>query len=368
MDSPPPELDWAGRGTSHVDFARDEKPPLEEGRFLGHGVNGGVYETTCQGTVLAWKRRFCRTKIGDEEKKEIEILKKLSHRHIVRLVGTYTHRQFLGLLLWPVALCDWATLFEDIAMFGRRSRETNHPTSEDENYESARTRAYEITRRDMRDNVPDGELPAVVLRALIFFRLISSLTCICKALEYLHDQRIRHKDIKPSNILISNDGVWLTDFGSSTDFSELSTSRTENGGGTEKYKAPEVANCEPSGRPADIFSLGCVLLELCWLYSEDGPVFWRERRAGSGSFHANLGVIHEWFKTSATDLDNGVLGHVLMEIRRMLDYSPEDRPAAAILADHFSLISYMQNDSGRRNFFPDYCCASFRPVSSLADT
>ena len=51
-------------------------------------------------------------KLEKTERKEIEILKKLKHEHIVRIVGTYTHRQFLGLLLHPVAVCDLATLFE----------------------------------------------------------------------------------------------------------------------------------------------------------------------------------------------------------------------------------------------------------------
>jgi hypothetical protein len=64
------------------------------------------------GHVFAWKRRFCRRHIGDAEKRETEVMKKLSHRHIVRLVGSYTHRQFLGLLVHPVAVCDLATLFE----------------------------------------------------------------------------------------------------------------------------------------------------------------------------------------------------------------------------------------------------------------
>ena len=95
--------DWSGRG-SHVDFTADETVPLVQGRFLGHGVNGGVWETHCKGVALAWKTKYCRRKIGDVERKEITILKKLSHNHIVKLVGTYTYRRFLGLLLWPVAV------------------------------------------------------------------------------------------------------------------------------------------------------------------------------------------------------------------------------------------------------------------------
>src|SRR5205085_12238447 len=38
-------LDWANRGTSHIDFKKDETVPLQQGRFLGYGVNGGEEST-----------------------------------------------------------------------------------------------------------------------------------------------------------------------------------------------------------------------------------------------------------------------------------------------------------------------------------
>ena len=60
------------------------------------------------------------------------------------------------------------------------------------------------------------------------------------AVAYLHDQKIRHKDLKPSNILLTSDNLILSDFGSATDFSHLSQSATDNERGTPKYFAPEV--------------------------------------------------------------------------------------------------------------------------------
>ncbi|KAF2815084.1 kinase-like protein, partial [Mytilinidion resinicola] len=93
--------------------------------------------------------------------------------------------------------------------------------------------------------------------------LASKFGCLAKAIEYLHSQKIRHKDLKPSNVLLGRDNLWLTDFGSSTDFSMLSMSATENGErGTPKYFAPEVALYERNGRSADMFSLGCIFLEM----------------------------------------------------------------------------------------------------------
>lgn len=64
--------------------------------------------------------------------------------------------------------------------------------------------------------------------------------CLVSAVEYLHEQEIRHKDLKPSNVLLSSDGLDLSDFGSAKDFSLLSQSATDNERGTPKYFAPEV--------------------------------------------------------------------------------------------------------------------------------
>lgn len=107
-------LDWSGRGTSHVEYSKSESLPLTQGRFLGYGMHGGVYETTCNGIALAWKRKYCSRRMGHRERKEIEIIKRIQHPHVIRLVGTYTHGPFLGLLLWPVATCDLANLLEDV--------------------------------------------------------------------------------------------------------------------------------------------------------------------------------------------------------------------------------------------------------------
>src|ERR1700755_2892030 len=101
-------------GAAHKDFDKHATVPLQQGRFLGHGINGGVYETTCSDIKFAWKRRYCRTSIGPMERREIEILRKLKHRHVIRLVGSYTQGPFLGLLLWPVAVCDLSNFFESL--------------------------------------------------------------------------------------------------------------------------------------------------------------------------------------------------------------------------------------------------------------
>ncbi|KAF2797022.1 kinase-like protein [Melanomma pulvis-pyrius CBS 109.77] len=333
--------DWSGRGGTHVDFLPAEALPLTEGRFLGHGVMGGVYETVISGHAFAWKRRFCRRKISDAERKEIEILKKLSHPHIVQLVGTYTHRQFLGLLLHPVAVCDLATFFDDCEANQRE-------------LESAPRRRFRQLGID-----PD---PWGNFRSAVSGYIYSRIGCLTSAVEYLHCQKIRHKDLKPSNILLSADGLWLTDFGTATDFSLLSASATENGErGTPKYFAPEVAEYAPSGRSADMFSLGCILLEICTImaYFQLKPL--RDLRpALDKSFQANLHMINNWFSIFSKPPPQSQ--HLLLEIRSMLSKDPKQRPSAAESRIHISHLDYFA--TGNRVSLFGNCCKTWTiPIS-----
>lgn len=164
--------DWSGRGT-HVDFRKDEVVPLNQGRFLGHGSMGSVFETTVRGYVFAWKKRFCRRKIDAAEMKEIEILKKLSHDHVIKIAGSYTHGKFLGLLLYPVATCDLATFFEDAeALFN------NHAL---DSVQKERFVALGLRRIQGHTRYP------VELHTRVF--ISSRMGCIISAVEYLHGQR-----------------------------------------------------------------------------------------------------------------------------------------------------------------------------------
>jgi serine/threonine protein kinase len=58
--------------------------------------------------------------------------------------------------------------------------------------------------------------------------------------------------------------VLITDFGTARDWSELSRSTTigRSGAYTPGYAAPEVVLEEPRGSSADIWSLGCVYLDM----------------------------------------------------------------------------------------------------------
>ncbi|KAF2490412.1 kinase-like protein, partial [Lophium mytilinum] len=88
--------------------------------------------------------------------------------------------------------------------------------------------------------------------------------CLASALHYLHQNQIRHRDIKPDNILVKGAGVYLTDFGISLDWQQLSRSTTDEASGlTYNYCAPEVLDPDQKRNSrTDIWSLGCVFMEI----------------------------------------------------------------------------------------------------------
>ena len=92
---------------------------------------------------------------------------------------------------------------------------------------------------------------------------------VAAALRYSHIQKIYHCDIKPMNIFITHDGsLKLGDFGVSND--ELyqdftSKGECKNEVGTWNYMSPEMFEGKIWDGKTDIWSLGCVLYELCTL-------------------------------------------------------------------------------------------------------
>ncbi len=82
------------------------------------------------------------------------------------------------------------------------------------------------------------------------------------ALDYAHANRVIHRDVKPANILITQDGrVKITDFG----IARLDSSNLTQEGqllGTPNYMAPEQIQGKEVDHRADLFSLGVVLYEM----------------------------------------------------------------------------------------------------------
>ena len=113
--------------------------------------------------------------------------------------------------------------------------------------------------------VGGGALTAAWLkRPLSMEELLRILVPIAEALGAAHAHGIVHRDVKPANVLVCDDGrIKLADFGLAK-FRDLNREVTRTSGviGTVAYMSPEQARDDEVGPPSDVFSLGVLAYEL----------------------------------------------------------------------------------------------------------
>src|SRR5258708_6350425 len=106
----------------------------------------------------------------------------------------------------------------------------------------------EILRDDGWVEVPEG---------------ISVIEQACEGLDYAHRHGVVHRDVKPGNLLVSDDSVVkLADFGIAKATEQSSITQVGSVLGTAAYLAPEQARGEEAGPRADLYSLGVVSYQL----------------------------------------------------------------------------------------------------------
>ncbi|TXG49982.1 hypothetical protein EZV62_025857 [Acer yangbiense] len=175
---------------------------------------------------------------------------------------------------------------------------------------------------------------------------------ILHGLKYLHDRNVVHRDIKCANILVDASGyVKIADFGlaKATKLNDVKSCK-----GTPFWMAPEVVNNKNQGygTPADIWSLGCTVLEVL---TRQIPYLHLEYM--QALFQIGRGVPPPVSDLLSKDAREFIL--------QCLQTNPSDRPTAAQLLDHSSVLSFTspyEKLFARKpnyNFFKTFGCTCF---------
>lgn len=165
------------------------------------------------------------------------------------------------------------------------------------------------------------------------------------ALEYLHDEmRIKHLDVKPQNILLSDDHqtAKLCDFGHARDIDEA-----VRGGGTHYYIAPEFLLSSETSAASDIWALGITMLYVLNVIplpgSEPDAEIWQIHKLKDDKKERRK--MRKWLRTVAEA--KSIIPSRWSLLSEMLDQDPETRITAKVLTQ--KLKNMMRGKSQHRN-------------------
>lgn len=181
---------------------------------IGKGAFSRIFKAfdSVKGFDVAIKviRKKKVTKIRKQIETEIQLLQKLDHPNIVQCFGVYEDHSKIFIVMEYCSKGDLSDLLKVSVL--------------------------------IEDEVKD-----------LFMGLVS-------ALQYLHKQNVMHRDLKPKNILVSDDDkLKIADFG----FAKyLNTDLSQTICGSPLYMAPEILHSSPYASNSDLWSIGIVLYEM----------------------------------------------------------------------------------------------------------
>lgn len=148
---------------------------------------------------------------------------------------------------------------------------------------------------------------------------------VSSALAAAHKMRIVHRDVKPGNILITEDGsAMISDFGISHALGDVTITATGMLHGTPAYLAPEVARGQPSSFASDVFSLGSTMYAML----EGAPPFGADNNA--------IALLHRVARGGYPAPRHA--GPLAPLLRSMLSADPKRRPDMKTIASRLSAI------------------------------
>lgn len=288
-------------------------------KLLGAGGFSTVDEVIHRDTNLRVGRKTLKNRdqtAAEELRKEVSVLQKLRHPHIIRFLGAYAKGDKMSILLSPVAETTLALWLE----------------------QSAVQKSINLTET-----------------------ITSMFGCLVSSVRYLHEQRpiVKHLDIKPQNILIVENGkesphVILTDFGVSTSGDSFHERPVPI---TRQYVAPEAFAGLARKESADIWSLGCVFAEMaCFCFNQSNTRWIAFRKPFTGkqgkNYWQDIMGVQDGLKNCLDTADTAHEQKVIQTIMAMLNAEPVERPTAADLTLIFTPAPCCLNWSYDQFTFP----------------
>ena len=187
---------------------------------------------------------------------------------------------------------------------------------------------------------------------------------VADALAYAHAQGVIHRDIKPQNILLTQDGTAkVADFGIARTLDASGLTRTGIVMGSAQYLSPEQARGDPFGPCSDLYALGVVLFEML---------------AGRVPFDGEsaVAIALRHLRQPPPDLRQirpDLAPATVALVARLLAKAPEERyPSAAVLTEALRQITVAQPGNGKPGGVssvsdpPRADTTALRPWSALA--
>ena len=195
------------------------------GKLLGKGVFGSVSLVTRKrdGNIYAMKR----VNIGKLSKKE-----KLSALNEIRILASLSHPNIIG--------------YKE-AFFDEKSNTLNIVMEYAEEGDLEQKIKYNLKKRL---NLDESTIWGWIIQLL-------------KGIKYLHDNKIMHRDLKSANIFLMKNGLLKLGDLNVSKIAKYGMARTQTG--TPYYCSPEIWEEKPYDYKSDIWSLGCIIYEICCL-------------------------------------------------------------------------------------------------------